>query len=107
MTFIDSADSHGPGANEKLPAEALHPYPQDLVIGTEAGQSRPSARAAPGQPSGVPAAAGRTQPAPLRLERIDLLQLPRTDPKVPVYERFGALSSSRTRAGSATSRCRR
>src|SRR5689334_1807522 len=44
VTFIDTADSYGLGANEELLAEALHPYPEGLVIGTKAGQSRPGLR---------------------------------------------------------------
>src|SRR6266487_3544422 len=42
VTFIDTADSYALGANEELLADALHPYPDDLVIATKAGQSRPS-----------------------------------------------------------------
>lgn len=42
VTLIDTADSYGLGANEELLAEALYPYPKDLVIATKAGQSRPS-----------------------------------------------------------------
>ncbi|MEU7304863.1 aldo/keto reductase [Streptomyces sp. NPDC007206] len=92
ITFIDTADSYGPGTSEELLAEALHPYPQDLVIATKAGQSRP----APGQwiPLGRPEYLRQQAELSLRrlrLERIDLFQLHRIDPKVPVAEQLGAL----------------
>ncbi|MFI6354273.1 aldo/keto reductase [Streptomyces sp. NPDC050743] len=92
ITFIDTADSYGPGTSEELLAEALHPYPQDLVIATKAGQSRP----APGQwiPLGRPeylCQQAELSLRRLRLERIDLFQLHRIDPKVPVTEQLGAL----------------
>lgn len=92
ITFIDTADSYGPGTSEELLAEALHPYPEDLVIATKAGQSRP----APGQwiPLGRPEYLRQQAELSLRrlrLERIDLFQLHRIDPKVPVAEQLGAL----------------
>jgi pyridoxine 4-dehydrogenase len=92
VNFIDTADSYGPGANEELLAEALWPYPQGLVIGTKAGQSRPSARE--WRPLGRPEYLRQQAELSLRrlrLERIDLFQLHRIDPKVPADEQFGAL----------------
>ena len=67
ITFIDTADSYGPDVSEQLIREALHPYPDDLVIATKAGQVRPG----PGTvgavgPPGVPRPAGRAEPAPAR-----------------------------------------
>lgn len=92
ITFIDTADSYGPGTSEELLAEALHPYPEGLLIATKAGQSRPSA----GQwiPLGRPEylrQQAELSLRKLRLERIDLFQLHRIDPKVPVADQLGAL----------------
>jgi pyridoxine 4-dehydrogenase len=92
ITFLDTADSYGPGTSEELLAEALHPYPEGLVIATKAGQSRP----APGQwiPLGRPEYLRQQAELSLRrlrLERIDLFQLHRIDPKVPLTEQLGAL----------------
>lgn len=92
VTFIDTADSYGPGVNEELLAEALHPYPEGLVIGTKAGQSRPSAEE--WVPLGRPEYLRQQCELSLRrlrLDRIDLFQLHRIDPKVPADEQFGAL----------------
>lgn len=92
-TLIDTADSYGPEVDEDLIAEALHPYPKDLVIGTKGGLLRPS----PPQwvPDGRPehlrhALEGSLRR--LRLERIDLYQWHAPDPRVPFAESFGALA---------------
>ncbi|HEY2473965.1 MAG TPA: aldo/keto reductase [Candidatus Cybelea sp.] len=92
ITLIDTADSYGPEVSERLIAEALYPYPRDLVIATKAGLLRPG----PGEwvPDGRPqhlreAVEGSLKR--LRLDRIDLLQLHRPDPKVPFAEQIGAL----------------
>ncbi|MBO8195398.1 aldo/keto reductase [Streptomyces oryzae] len=93
VTFIDTADAYGPGTNEEQLAEALHPYPEGLVIGTKAGQSRPSARE--WKPLGRPEYLRQQCELSLRrlrLERIDLFQLHRIDPQVPEEEQFGALA---------------
>src|SRR5215813_13656763 len=92
VDFIDTADSYGPEVSERLIAEALHPYPAGLVIATKGGQVRPG----PGQwvPEGRPEhlrAALEGSLRRLRLERIDLYQLHRPDPKVPFDESVGAL----------------
>ncbi|MFC6879631.1 MULTISPECIES: aldo/keto reductase [Actinomadura] len=92
VDFIDTADSYGPGANEELLADALHPYPEKLVIGTKVGQSRPSARE--WRPLGRPEYIRQQAELSLRrlrLDRIDLYQLHRIDPAVPAEEQFGAL----------------
>ncbi len=85
ITLFDTADSYGPEVAERLIAEALHPYPDDLVIATKAGFQRPG----PGQwvEDGRPAhlrEACEGSLKRLRLDRIDLFQLHRIDPKVPV-----------------------
>jgi pyridoxine 4-dehydrogenase len=92
VTIIDTADSYGPEVSERLIAEALYPYPSDLVIATKAGLVRPG----PSQwvPDGRPqhlreAVEGSLRR--LRLERIDLLQLHRIDPKVPLEDQIGTL----------------
>ncbi|HET9381076.1 MAG TPA: aldo/keto reductase [Streptomyces sp.] len=92
VTFIDTADSYGLGSSEEVLAEALRPYPEDLVIATKAGQCRPR----PDQwvPLGRPEYLRQQAELSLRrlrLERIDLFQLHRIDPKVPAAEQFGAL----------------
>jgi len=91
--FIDTADSYGPEVDELLIAEALHPYPTDLVIGTKGGLLRPS----PPQwvPDGRPEHLRRALEGSLkrlRLERIDLYQWHAPDVRVPLVESFGALA---------------
>jgi pyridoxine 4-dehydrogenase len=92
VDFIDTADSYGPYVSEEIIAEALHPYPDGLVIATKGGFERPG----PGQwrPNGRPEYLRRQLEGSLRrlrLERIDLYQLHRIDPKVPANEQFDAL----------------
>jgi len=92
-TFFDTADSYGPHVSERLIAEALHPYPKDLVIATKGGLLRP--RPARWDECGTPehlrsAVEGSLQR--LRVERIDLYQLHAPDPKVPYSESIGALA---------------
>jgi len=93
VTFIDTADSYGPEVSEELIAEALYPYPDDLVIATKGGQVRPG----PGrwEPDGRPEVlrqACEGSLTRLRLDRIDLYQFHRPDPRVPVAESVGALA---------------
>jgi aryl-alcohol dehydrogenase-like predicted oxidoreductase len=93
ITLIDTADSYGPEVSERLIAEALYPYPPELVIATKAGFRRPG----PGQwrEDGRPQYLRERVHGSLerlRLERIDLLQLHRIDPKVPVADQIGALT---------------
>ena len=92
VDLIDTADAYGPETSELLIAEALHPYPKDLVIATKGGLTRPG----PGQwvPNGRPEYLTRCVENSLKrlqLERIDLYQLHRIDPKVPMEESLGAL----------------
>ncbi|MCP3800836.1 aldo/keto reductase [Allokutzneria sp. A3M-2-11 16] len=96
VTFIDTADSYGLGANEELLAEALHPYPEGLVIATKAGQSRPGrGRWVPlGRPEYLVQQAELSLRR-LRVDRIDLFQLHRVDPKVAEDEQFDALAQLR------------
>jgi aryl-alcohol dehydrogenase-like predicted oxidoreductase len=92
VTFIDTADSYGLGANEELLAEALHPYPEGLVIATKAGQSRPGPEL--WRPVGRPEYLRQQAELSLRrlrVERIDLFQLHRVDPQVPFADQVGAL----------------
>src|SRR5438132_8251152 len=95
VNFIDTADAYGPETNELLIAEALYPYPKGLVIATKGGNTRP----APGQwvPDGRPEYLAQCVDKSLKrlkLERIDLYQLHRIDPKVPVEESLGALKAA-------------
>lgn len=92
ITLIDTADSYGPEVSERLIAEALHPYPRGLVIATKGGFDRPG----PGKwkENGRPAhlrAACEGSLRRLKLERIDLYQLHRIDPAVPMEEQIGTL----------------
>src|ERR1700716_1269784 len=92
VTLIDTADSYGPYVSEELIREALHPYPNDLVIATKAGQ----VRTGPDEwyPLGRPAFLRQEAEMSLRrlgVERIDLLQLHVVDPLVPFEEQVGTL----------------
>ncbi|MBV8303463.1 MAG: aldo/keto reductase [Acidimicrobiia bacterium] len=96
INLIDTADSYGPEVSENLIAEALYPYPEDLVIATKGGLVRPG----PGRwdPDGRPehlrqACEGSLRR--LRLERIDVYQFHRPDPKVPLEESIGTLAELR------------
>jgi len=92
VNFIDTADSYGPEVSENLIAKALYPYPKDLVIATKGGFTR--------QGPNLWAQVGRAEYLRqcvemslrrLKVERIDLYQLHRFDPKVPVEESLGEL----------------
>jgi pyridoxine 4-dehydrogenase len=92
VTFIDTADSYGPDVSEQIIREALHPYADDVVVATKAGLTRTG----PGEwvPVGRPAYLKQQVELSLRklgLERIDLIQLHRIDPDVPVADQVGAL----------------
>jgi pyridoxine 4-dehydrogenase len=92
VNFIDTADSYGPEVSERLIAEALHPYPAGLVIATKGGFTRqgPDQWAPVGRPEYIQQCVEMSLRR-LRLERIDLYQLHRIDPKVPVEETLGVL----------------
>src|SRR6185369_856034 len=84
--------SYGPDVSEELIAEALHPYPEDLVIATKGGLTRsgPNRWAPNGQPKHlVEACEGSLRR--LRLEQIPLYQFHRPDPKVPFEDSLGTL----------------
>ena len=92
INLIDTADSYGPYVSEELIREALHPYPNGVVIGTKAGL----ARTGPSRwvPLGRPEYLRQECEMSLRrlgVERIDLFQLHRIDPKVPADDQFGVL----------------
>ena len=92
INFIDTADSYGPHVSEQLIAEALYPYPSDLVIATKAGFERtgPDQWVTNGRPEHLRAACEASLRR-LRLERIDLFQLHRIDSEVPVNDQLGTL----------------
>jgi pyridoxine 4-dehydrogenase len=94
VDLIDTADSYGPYVNEEIIREALHPYPEGLLIATKAG----FVRTGPGEwhPVGRPAYLRQEVEMSLRrlgLDRIDLLQLHRVDPEVPLEDQVGELKA--------------
>ena len=93
VTFIDTADSYGPEVSERLIVETLYPYPDELVIATKGGQVRPGPRqwVPDGRPEHLRQACEGSL-ARLRLDRIDLYQFHRPDPRVPIAESIGALA---------------
>jgi len=96
VNLIDTADAYGPETSELLIAEALHPYPNGLVIATKGGLTRPGPNewVPNGQPEHLKQAVEMSLKR-LRLERIDLYQLHSIDPKVPMEESLGALKEMR------------
>src|SRR6185312_7340201 len=92
VNLIDTADSYGPEVSERLIAEALHPYPKGLVIATKGGLTRsgPEEWAPVGRPEYLRQCVEMSLRR-LKVERIDLYQLHRIDPKVPAEESLGAL----------------
>jgi pyridoxine 4-dehydrogenase len=93
VTCIDTADAYGPGDSEELIAEALAPYPTELVIATKGGLVRPGPGRweADGRPEHLRAACDASLRR-LRLEQIHLYQLHTPDPDVPLEESVGALA---------------
>ncbi|MPY64529.1 aldo/keto reductase [Streptomyces spongiae] len=96
VTLIDTAHMYGWGANEELLAEALHPYPEDLLVATKVGIAR--------SPSGKVRTDGRPKVLRhqvdealrrLRVERVELLQLHRIDPETPLADQLGTLRELR------------
>lgn len=96
VMFLDTAHAYGPGWNETLIAEALHPYPAGLIVATKAGITKagPTNIRVDGHPTALRAQAEESLRR-LRLERLDLLQLHRPDPAVPLAEQVGALARLR------------
>ncbi len=92
INFIDTADAYGPEVNERLIAEALHPYPEGLVIATKGGLTRqgPNQWLPVGRPEYLRQCVELSLRR-LRVERIDLYQLHRIDAQVPLEDSLGAL----------------
>ena len=92
VNFIDTADSYGPDVSEGIIAEALYPYPEGVVIATKGGFERPGPDlwVENGRPEHLKSACEGSLRR-LRLDRIDLYQLHRIDPKVPMESQLGAL----------------
>ena len=93
VNFIDTADSYGPNVSEELIAEALHPYPNDLVVATKGGWNRPG----PNQwtHDATPAHLRKAVEGSLkrlRVERIDVYQLHHPDPVVSLEDSVGTLA---------------
>ncbi len=96
VNFIDTADSYGPEVSENLIAEALHPYPDELLIATKAGLLRdgPGKWRSDGNPERLRTAVEGSLRR-LRLDRIDLLQLHRIDSDYPLEDQLGVLTELR------------
>src|SRR5438045_702149 len=95
VNLIDTAEAYGPETDELIIAEALHPYPKDLVIATKGGLTRPG----PGQwvPNGRPEYLSQCVDKSLKrlkLDRIDVYQLHAVDRKVPIEDSVGALKKA-------------
>lgn len=93
VNFIDTANSYGPHVSEELIAEALHPYPDGLVIATKGGFERPGPNqwVTNGRPDHLRKELDGSLKR-LKLDRIDLYQLHRIDTEVPADEQFGVLA---------------
>ena len=94
VNLIDTADAYGPEVSELLIAEALHPYPDGLVVATKGGvvRTQDGAWSRDGRPEHIREACGGSLRR-LRLERIDLYQLHGPDPDVQFEETVGALAA--------------
>jgi pyridoxine 4-dehydrogenase len=92
VNLIDTADSYGPEVSENLIAEALHPYPEGLVIATKGGLRRtgPGQWPRDGRPERLKECCEASLRR-LRVDRIDLYQLHSPDPRVPLEDSMGAL----------------
>jgi pyridoxine 4-dehydrogenase len=96
INLIDTADSYGPEVSENLIAEALHPYPDDLVIATKGGLRRtgPGEWPRDARPERLKECCEASLRR-LRVERIDVYQLHAPDPRVPLEDSMGALKELR------------
>ncbi|KQX39011.1 oxidoreductase [Streptomyces sp. Root63] len=97
ITLIDTAHMYGGGANEEVLAEALHPYPKDLLITTKVGVVRSAGTgdwSLNGRPESLRAEVDHALRR-LRVDRIELLQLHRIDPETPLADQLGALRDLR------------
>jgi aryl-alcohol dehydrogenase-like predicted oxidoreductase len=95
VTLIDTADIYGAGVSEEVVAEALHPYPDGVVIATKGGLGWGlQDRIRDGRPEYLRRACEASLRR-LKLDRIDLYQLHRHDPEVPIEESVGALRQLR------------
>jgi pyridoxine 4-dehydrogenase len=94
VDFIDTADSYGPGTSEEIIAEALHPYPDQLLIATKVGFTRtgPDEWHVLGRPPYLRQQAELSLRR-LKVDRLDLLQLHRIDPQVPLADQVGELKA--------------
>jgi len=95
--LIDTADAYGPETDELLIAEGLYPYPKGLVIATKGGNTRPGPNqwVPDGRPEYLKQCIDKSLKR-LKLERIDLYQLHRVDPKVPMEDSLGALKEAQS-----------
>lgn len=97
ITLIDTAHLYGNGANEEVLAEALHPYPKDLLITTKVGVVRSAETgewALNGRPESLRAEVDHALRR-LRVDRLELLQLHRIDPETPLADQLGTLRDLR------------
>ncbi len=99
IRFFDTARAYGPGHNEALIAEALHPYADGIIVATKGGVDKrsPTEILPDGSPETLTRQVDEAR-ARLRVDRIDLFQLHRVDPRVPLEESVAALDAAR-RAG--------
>lgn len=97
IDFVDTADSYGPEVSERLIGEALSPYPDNFIVATKGGLTRsgPGIWAPVGRPEYLRQQVEMSLRR-LKLDRIDLYQLHRIDPKVPAEEQFGVLKDLQT-----------
>ncbi|MEU9868013.1 aldo/keto reductase [Actinomadura sp. NPDC048021] len=122
VQLIDTANSYGPYISEVIIREAIHPYPDDVLIATKAGLTRNGpdvikqgnelVRLGPKAwpPAGRPEYLRQEALMSLRrlgLDQIDLFQLHRVDPKVPLEEQVGELKNLQDEGRSSRSGCRR